>query len=297
MHMTPSEYLSKILEEQTLAEDSLELAQLRERREEVEKLLRAEFGSSPSIRYGGSKAKGTMIKEAYDLDVICYFPRDDADAGGNLETIFENVRKALAKKYVAVPKTSAIRLESQTHEYSHVDVVPGRFVDDKNQDAFLHCTTGEKKRLKTNLDVHIEHVRGSGLVPVIRLGKLWRLRRGLSIKHFALELLIIEVVKSKKSAALEVQLKHLWETLRDDVDSVKIEDPANPHGNDLSDLLNASVRRELSSAAATTLATLARDGWEAIFGKLTTKDDKKQALVEAARSVQNPARPWCKPRR
>ena len=128
--MTPNEYLSKILDEQTLAEDSDELKQLRERRQDVEDLLRADFGSSPTIRYGGSKSKGTMIKEAYDLDVICYFPRDDDDAGGTLESIFENVKKSLAKKYIVVPKTSAIRLQGQNYQDFHVDVVPGRFVDD-----------------------------------------------------------------------------------------------------------------------------------------------------------------------
>src|SRR5580658_7677454 len=106
--MTPNEYLLKTLDQQTLAQDSDELEQLRDRRKEVEDLLRTDFGSSPTIRYGGSKAKGTMIKEEYDLDVICYFPRDDDDAGGNLESIFENVKNSLARKYVALPKTSAI---------------------------------------------------------------------------------------------------------------------------------------------------------------------------------------------
>jgi len=291
--MTPSEYLSKVLDDQTLAEDSDELKQLRLRRAEVEELLRADFGSSPTIRYGGSKSKGTLIKEAYDLDVICYFPRDDEDAGGTLETIFDNVKKSLDKKYITVPKTSAIRLQSQNYQDFHVDVVPGRFVDDKNQDAFLHRTTGEKKRLKTNLDVHIEHVRGSGVVPAIRLGKLWRVRRGLSIKHFSLELLIVDLLTEKKSESLDVQLKHVWQTLKDYVDSVSIEDPANPHGNDLSELLSQVVRQELSSAASQTLSTIDREGWEGVFGKLAAAEEKKAAVVNAARTASVTAKPWC----
>ena len=293
--MTPNDYLLKTLDQQTLAEESDELKALRDRRKEVEDLLRADFGSSPSIRYGGSKSKGTMIKEAYDLDVICYFPRDDDDAGGNLETIFENVKKSLTKKYIVIPKSSAIRLQSQSYQDFHVDVVPGRFVDDKKEDAFLHRTTGEKKRLKTNLDVHIEHVKGSGVVPTIRLMKLWRVRRGLSLKHFGLELLTIETAKSKKSAGLDTQLQHVWRTLRDDVDSIKIEDPANPNGNDLAELLSDSVRQELSTTASQTLATIDREGWEAVFGKLANSDDeKKAAVIEAARSVSVPSRPWCR---
>jgi len=293
--MTPSEYLSKLLDEQTLAEDSTELKRLRARRGEVERLLRDAFGSSPTIRYGGSKAKGTMIKEAYDLDVICYFPRDDDDAGGSLKDIYNNVKDALATKYVVVPKTSAIRLQSQNYEDFHVDVVPGRFVDDDKEDAFLHRTTGDKERLKTNLNVHIEHVKGSGVVPAIRLSKLWRVRRGLSIKHFALELLVIEVLKRKRSSDLDVQMQHLWRTLRDDVDSISIEDPANPNGNDLSELLDDPIRQQLSTAAAQTLRTIDRDGWEGVFGKLATSEEAKQAAIRAAaRSLATPLRPWCR---
>ena len=292
--MTPHEYVSKTLDQQTLAEDSDELKQLRDRRKEVEDLLRADFGASPTVRYGGSKSKGTMIKEEYDLDVICYFPRDDDDAGGNLETIFENVKGSLAKTYIVLPKTSAIRLQSRSHQDFHVDVVPGRFVDDKKEDAFLHRTTGEKKRMKTNLDVHIAHVKGSGVVPAIRLMKLWRVRRGLSIKHFGLELLSIETLKGKKSADLDAQLQHVWRTLRDDVDSIRIEDPANPSGNDLTELLNDSVRQELSTAASQTLASIDREGWEGVFGKVARSDeDKKAAVIEATRSVSVPSRPWC----
>ncbi len=290
--MTPNDYLLKTLEQQTLAEDSDELTALRDRRKEVEELLRADFGSSPTIRYGGSKSKGTMIKEAYDLDVVCYFPRDDDDAGGNLEAIFENVKKSLSKKYLVIPKTSAIRLQSQNYQDFHVDVVPGRFVDDEKKDAFLHRTTGEKKRLKTNLDVHIDHVKGSGVVPAIRLMKLWRVRRNLSLKHFGLELLTIETAKTKKSADVDVQLQHVWRTLRDDVDSIRIEDPANPNGNDLSELLSDSVRQELSSTAEKTLATIDRDGWEAIFGKVASDDEKKAAVVDAVKSASVASRPW-----
>lgn len=291
--MTPNEYLHKILDSQTLEEGSNELERLRERREEVESLLREEFGSSPTMRYGGSKAKGTMIKEAYDLDVICYFPRDDEDAGGTLKELYENTKTVLSKKYVIVEKTSALRLQSRNYQDFHVDVVPGRFVDDAKQDTFLHQTSGDKKRLKTNLQTHIDHVRNSGVAAAIRLMKLWRTRRGLTIKHFALELLVIEVLQGKASMVLDKQLEHLWKTLRDDVDAVKIEDPANPTGNDLSSLVSDSVKAELSNAASTTLATIECDGWEKLFGKVPgTDEDARAALTGAIKSTAQPTRPW-----
>lgn len=293
--MTPNEYLSKILDDQTLAEDSAELKQLRDRRGDVEDVLRDAFGSSPTIRYGGSKSKGTIIKEAYDLDIICYFPRDDDDAAGTLQDVYTNVQNALGKRFVVLPKTSAIRLQSQNYQDFHVDVVPGRFVDDGKEDAFLHRTTGDKKRLKTNLDVHIEHVKGSGVVPAVRLSKLWRVRSGLAIRHFGLELLAIKLAKEKKASGLDVQMEHVWRTLRDDIDSIGIEDPANPNGNDLSELLSDSVRQELSASASRTLSTIDRNGWEAVFGKLAVSEESKHvAIREVARTVSAPSRPWCR---
>ena len=71
-----------------------------------------------------------------------------------------------------------------------------------------------------------------------------------------------------------------------------IEDPANPTGNDLSDLLNETVWADLSAVAKSTLATLDSDGWEAIFGKVSSNDDKAEKAQRAAATVITPSRPW-----
>src|SRR5580693_5415150 len=112
--MTTNEYLNEVLESQKLADDSKELKELQAHRADVEELLRSEFEDcAPTIRYGGSKAKGTLILAAYDLDIICYFPSDDTEAGESLEDIFNNVKKALEGKYYVTPKTSSLRLKSK----------------------------------------------------------------------------------------------------------------------------------------------------------------------------------------
>ena len=55
-------------------------------------------------------AKGTMNREAYDLDIICYFAHDDTSAGKTLEEIYNNVSEALKGNYIVEPKGSAVRL-------------------------------------------------------------------------------------------------------------------------------------------------------------------------------------------
>ena len=281
--MNGNEYLQKILDDQTLKEDGPELKALREERDSVEALLRKEFeNSNPIIRYGGSKAKRTMIKESYDLDIPCYFKCEDDDAGSTLEEIFNNTRKALEKQYIVTPKTSALRLLSSSDQargtYVHVDVVPGRFTDDKKEDCYLYVSNGDKCRLKTNLDVQIEHIRDSGWREAVRLCKLWKVRNGIQLKTLGLELAVIEILNSgKPGAALDAQLVAFWEMWRDDPDSVKIEDPSNPHGNNLDGLLSSDVRRTLSFSSADSLRRLDESGWESIFGAAPEASDEKQS--------------------
>lgn len=297
--MNENEYLAAILKQQTLAPDSQELKALQENRAKVEGLLRDYFSTcSPTIRYGGSKAKGTMIKEAYDLDIACYFPHDDTGAGETLEDIFGNTRKALESDYWIEPKPSALRLKNPDPKNFkvdfHIDVVPGRYTDDTKTDTFLYQSSGEKKRLKTNLDVHIEHVRESGVTEAIRLLKLWRVRNGLRIKHFALELLAIKLLKDKKSVTLAGQLKHVWEELRDHPDNISIEDPANPAGNDLSALVDPSIRSELSQVARAAIDAIGSSGWQTVFGAIDEKseEEKTESLKRAASRVVTPTKPW-----
>ena len=296
--MGPKEYLTGILKSQNLADDSQELKDLQDHRKNVEKTLRASFPEAgPTIQYGGSKAKGTLIKELYDLDVVCYFPNDDTDAGATLKEIFDSVTEALAEDYYVEPKTSAIRLKDKKNKIDfHIDVVPGRYVDDSKSDCFIYQNGADKGRQKTNLTVHLDHVRNSGVVPAIRLLKLWETRRGLRVKHFVLELLIIELLKDKKNSGLDAQLKHVWTSLADAKDDpIVVEDPANPCGNYLSGFLDA-VWPQLSARAEDTLSLLERSGWEAIFGPLQEGVEKSESrasvFVRAAASVSTPTKPW-----
>ena len=292
--MNDNDYLKKVLEGQDLADDSAELRTLRSRRDEVETVLRERFkDSNPSIKYGGSKAKGTLIREAYDLDLACYFEHEDTKPGQSLEDIFNNTKAALEAKYRVEPKTSALRIRGKDWVDFHVDVVPGRFTGAERKDCFLHQTTGDKARLKTNLKVHIDYVRDSGLLDPIRLLKLWKARKALTVKQFAYELEIIALLSKKKGVPLTDQLIHVWTQLRDRSEPVPIEDPANPVGNDLMPLLRTSWA-ELSSVARSTLTVLEASGWEGVFGPLNggSGGDKAARLTSAATGVANPTKPW-----
>jgi hypothetical protein len=297
--MTADEYLRDVLDSQALGDDSDEVKTLQKHRAEVEKLIRDNFKDTAlTIRYAGSKAKGTMNKESYDLDIISYVSSGDNTAGETLEDIHGNHKKALAKKYYVEPKGSALRLKGCDPEDLgvdfHIDVVPGRFTDDTKTDAYLYQSTGDKKRLKTNLDVHLKHVKESGVIDAIRLAKLWRVRNGLPIRTFVLELAVIKLLTDKKKKNLSAQMEHFWTELRDNSANLTVEDPANASGNDLSKELDDNLKSQLASAAKRTLAQIDSSGWEAVFGEAEKKEkaEKVQLLRRAASVAVVPVRPW-----
>jgi hypothetical protein len=175
----------------------------------------------------------------------------------------------------------------------HIDVVPGRFVEGKDGDVFLYPSSGNKEWLKTNLDVHIDYVRDSGVVDAIRLMKLWRERNHMQVKTFVLELLTIKLLDGKQGKKLTHQLLHIWEKLRDNIKSIAIEDPANPDGNDLSDIFNDAVKAQLASTAGTTLQTIEQSGWETVFGKVQSGGNGRvEVLRRISVTTPNPAKPW-----
>lgn len=286
--MTDEEFLQRVLDEQAVAADSQTHADLLAEHERIAVLLKSKLeGSSPSIDLGGSLAKGTIVHASYDLDSICYFDNDDSGSGDTLKEIRGSVEDALRSEYVIEGKRSAIRLIGRLDgELSFpADVVPGRYVDDTREDVFLHQAEGEKERLKTNLKKHITHIHDSGQVDLIKLAKVWKLRSDVEIKTFVLELLVIECLKDVSDQTLRGRLLEFWRALRDDIDSLSVEDPANPTGNDLSDVFGDTQREALSTAATIALDLVDDGDWVSLFGELGTESVPSDRAVVSARAL------------
>lgn len=265
-------YLKQVLETHSLADDSSEIKDLRAEKENVETLIRSAFDGSPIIRYAGSYKKGTMIKDSYDLDIICYFKSEDDSAGENLEEIYNNIKLKLEDKYTVIPKKSALRLHTGDDKDFHIDVVPGRFVDDTLTDAFIHQHNAEKQYTKTNLQKHIEHIKNSGLTNTIKLVKIWRELNSVPLKTFVLELLVIRLLKDKKdSDGLANCLKCFFEETNEHIENIVLEDPANS-GNDLSELFDDNTRALMKALAGQASGLISNDQWKNIFGEL--QEDK-----------------------
>ena len=218
--MSGHEYLVGVLAKQDLT--TAQLNSLRATRDEVESHLRGDFGWAPRFYYGGSFAKNTMLSTSYDLDIILYFPHTET---ANLGQLFSRVHSRLASKYQVVPRTVALRLPYQGG--FHIDVVPGRAQDAPFRYATLYKNTTPSSTLQTSVKVHIEAVKDAGLSDIVRLAKLWRLRWGLDVPTFALEIAVARAMYNVRRADLGEALWTVLGSFATDFAGARFVDPAN----------------------------------------------------------------------
>jgi len=288
--MTVNEMMERLLKSQELT--PVMNNDLLKHRVEVETFLREKFGDEPTIRYAGSKAKGTMVKENYDLDIVCYFPRD---CEREIEEIYKDVRDKLQEKYSITPKSSALRVQKTDNKISidyHIDVVPGRFIDDKQEDAFVYVASGKGGRIKTNLDKHIKFIKDSGCVDIIKLAKLWNIRNVVNIKTFVLELLVVRCLNGVQKNNLKNCFMKFLECLKNDISDIRLEDPAN-QGNIVSDDWSDAERSNASSKASSALDSVNDDSdnvdlWKQIF--MEPAEDKYVSTGSTV--IRSPSKPW-----
>jgi hypothetical protein len=300
--MNPEEFLKTLLQSQELTPEQEKT--LQQHKAEVTDFLRAEFGSAPIIKYAGSWAKGTMVQEKYDLDIVCYFPSSDTRS---LKEIRQDVSNHLQKRYTIEPKSSAERIKNPkgaaTSNGYHIDVVPGRFIEG-SKDVFLHVAYGDKERMQTNLKTHIDHIAGSGCVPIIRLVKIWAHRNHLSIKTFILELFVVRAMNgSRNKTNLTEGFREVLGAFRDEFGSVQLVDPANTN-NVVSQTITSSDKTAVSGAALAGMQLIEDSDdiadWRAVFneqGDDAGKDFRHTfpgpAVVSSPSQAFTPRAPWC----
>jgi len=252
--MTSTQFLEDLLKNQKLSEK--ETKNLKKHRDELEKLLREEFGEKPVIKFAGSKAKNTMIKESYDLDVVCYFPYTEEKS---IKEIFQETKKILAKTYKIKAKTSAIRVfkkcdDEENTDY-HIDVVPGKFVNEYKTDAWLYINNDQGERIQTNIKKHIKHISESDSRDIIKLIKLWSTRSNLGIRTFVLELLIIESLKYNRDSNIETKLIKSLQFIADKITTLQLVDPAN-RNNIVSKLISKELKEKIAEKAKKIVETI-----------------------------------------
>jgi hypothetical protein len=233
-----------------------------------------------------------MIRDCYDLDIVCYFPDTDTRT---LKEIRDDVSVHLNKKYLMQDKASAERIlslkEVTAPQSYHIDVVPGRFISGSN-DVFLHLAEGEKERLQTNLKTHISHIKDSGCVPIIRLIKLWAHRNNVKVKTFLLELFVVEALSGSRSKSdLKISFLKVLEEMKNRFATIELVDPANT-GNVVSRLMPTNEKTAVAQVASKAFGVLnSQDNlavWENVFNEaVSSTRSTNPGLINTPRTTPN----------
>jgi hypothetical protein len=157
------------------------------------------------------------------------------------------------------PKTVAFELPFQGG--FHIDVVPGRAIDNSFKYANLYRSDKDSS-LQTSIKVHIDTVRNSGRSDIIRLMKLWRKRKNVPFKKsLALELITIDGCAGKATNNLEGQLLAALRHVKDNIMNIRLVDPANTN-NILSDEISIIDKLLIQNAAK---AAIDAQYWSQVF--------------------------------
>lgn len=236
-------YLEDILSMQQLTAGQIH--GLQTLRAEIQGVLTGNWKvAPPRFYYGGSYAKNTMIRESYDLDIVVYF---SPDTNHSLKDIYEAVEARLKTKYHSFRKNVAIRLPYEGG--LHVDVVPGRALDNSYLYANLYASDFNTSK-QTSIKKHIDLVRkNGGYQEVIQLLKLWKVRNGLDLRTFPLEI-VTATALTGVNGDLGYRFWTVLGFLRDRLHTAWLEDPANSN-NVVSDSISDFTKTAVARAAWT----------------------------------------------
>lgn len=189
----------------------------------------------------GSRAKGTAINIASDVDYLVSLSSNCNDNRGGLQSIYSSLYSELQNHYQNVRKQNvSFRLNLSGLE---VDVTPARKYTGNTNDHSIYVSKKDSWQ-QTNIQTHINDISNSGRTNEIKLLKIWREIHSLDFPSIYIEYLLIKKVlygKPTDSSNLADNFLHILSELAKDAEDnplfSKIIDPANSN-NTLSDLLS-----------------------------------------------------------
>ena len=154
----------------------------------------------------------------------------------SVEYIYNKIATELERaRYIIERKNSAICVRGDASNYNwdiSVDVVPGKYTqNDNNNDVYLWCNK-DGCRLKSNPEKQIGYVKNSNVKDLIRLIKLYRDNKKFKFKSFYLEVFAIDFVGREiedKDNVYDKMIKFCSHF--EDIGSVTLFDPANSNNN------------------------------------------------------------------
>lgn len=211
----------------------------------------------------GSRAKGTAISLASDVDFLVSLTSNCNKNSGGLKSIYESLFNKLKGEYSGAKKQNvSVRITlpgmSLLSDELEVDITPAQKQPGSTHNHSLWVSKLSTWK-QTNIQKHINDVSQSGRTNEIRLLKIWRELNHLDFPSIYLEYLLINnILKGKSSSPDNIAnnflhiLSELAKPNNNPLLSATI-DPANSN-NVLSDLLTKNEKEKIYSAAKNSLS-------------------------------------------
>lgn len=318
MSIDKNKHLENVLQSHKMTHVNDLLDKYKKKRDEIKDALEEKFKDEIVTRAinSGSYAKHDAINIKFDLDICQPFKRN---AFSTLEDMYnavydyfndeyeddELLKYQVRKQRVSIGLTFII-----DDQEIQMDIVPGREVkvDDYKETNRLNLYVRptlleEASSTQTNIQKHVDLVKGKGDERnVIRLLKVWKVNNRMSsVKSFLLELITIRAFDNCSDIPTGHwgKLKMVMEYIKDNIETIRLEDPANSN-NVVSDTMTDAEKQQLSSDMEFILNQIEsnEDNLKYYFPVNDEffdeeEEKKKAAALEVARSGVV-SKPWCR---
>ena len=207
------------------------------------------------IKLSGSRAKGTAIDIATDLDLFISL---SSTTSNSLSEIYDSLYVKLLNSGIK-PRKQNVSI-GVTYGGKRVDLVPGKRQSQYGNDHSLYKRKSDSWT-KTNIDTHISNVIHSGRRNEILALKIWRENHGIEFPSILLETLLIEALKGRSTTATADNVLFLFKYLQDHISTIRVLDPANTN-NVLSNDLSVYEKQVIAKQAE---KSLSKPYWEQII--------------------------------
>lgn len=208
-----------------------------------------------NILDSGSRAKGTAISLASDVDYLVSLTSGCNNNNGGLKGCYDSLFTKLNNTYSSVRKQNvSVRINLSGLE---VDVTPARKQNGNTNYHNLYLSKSNSWT-QTNIQKHITDISQSGRTKEIKVLKIWRELHQMDFPSIYLEYLLVNNILLNRSKDINSLGDNVWHALNELAKTqgnplfARIVDPANSN-NILSDLLTVTEKNKIISQAQTSI--------------------------------------------
>ena len=207
------------------------------------------------LKQSGSSAKGTAVKGIADFDIFISLKSNTTETlkeiYDSLDTTLKNSGRATRRQNVSI---------GINENGLKIDLVPGK-IQNGYQNYQSIYSSKKDTWMQTNIDLHINKVKGSNRINEILLTKIWRHIHGLDFPSIYLELTVLDALYNKSTNDIANNFWAVLNYLKDNFVGSTVVDPANTN-NIISDML---YKYEKESIASKAKDYLDKKTWEEII--------------------------------